>query len=965
MNVQAHVTGRHPDQIDLHALIVPGSERLVRAPLVLVQDGLSKASVTAQSISVAPRQVRVQGLQLTGPGRAELSFTYGRQLEELALQTTDLDVGRLLSMFGVVTPLHAAKANLEARLSHQGRAMSGKLTGQVRDVSFADLQGSAHADLTLEQDRLDGTLGVTVPSAGATELRLERVTALLAAPSERDLEQLTGKISMEGQLQLERLSTLLPLVGLERGRGQLRYRLELGREAPGRELPSWKVHVETRNLELVGQRQSTNGGSDPDQARRAAPWSLRGVDLNMDAALDDHSADIHGKLFDRDGDLARLQASLRDLDQVRDWRQPTDALLAAPFDANLELPVRPLEHLPDLIRPAGLSGKLALELKANGTLRSPSLQAHAKLQGFGPGELENEQLVRLDWDLSADYAQSGGHLAARAERARRALLNLESEWTGDARQLAAGVEGPSPIQARLALDLHDFPVHALPALELRHVQGALSGSAHVDGLGKDARLALDLQSSDLSVSRSEVGHLETRLQGGADALELHAQIHGPAGDLSASLDAPWQWGKRLLPSPAGQLQGQLETRGFQLSALLPLVEGSISELAGQLDSHFSATFQGDQTQLSGEATLAKGLVNLPNLGQRFSDISAKVTLTQEELRVEELRARGVTGAFDAKASVQLDHLVPAVADASLHIKEKEKLPISVQGETMGEVWGGIDAHYQRDAASATQSIQVDLQKLNIQLPESNPRSLASLDQPSYIRVGYIRQDKQFAAINLQPIEKPSEPSDQKTLATVNLNSVTVQKGDQVRVVLGGKVSAQLAPELSVQGTIEAKRGQLFISGKSFDIEHATVAFSGGKPDDPTISALARYDAPAGYTVYAEYVGTVQKGKLTLRADPSLTQDEIVTLLLFGSPDGSIGAGNGDSLSTAVSVAGGAAAQGLNRAISDVTNLDVSARVDTSTGSPRPELVLQVSPSVAAEVTQALGQPAPGESPDRT
>jgi hypothetical protein len=49
----------------------------------------------------------------------------------------------------------------------------------------------------------------------------------------------------------------------------------------------------------------------------------------------------------------------------------------------------------------------------------------------------------------------------------------------------------------------------------------------------------------------------------------------------------------------------------------------------------------------------------------------------------------------------------------------------------------------------------------------------------------------------------------------------------------------------------------------------------------------------------------------------------------------------------------------------VTDLDVSARIDTSTGAPRPELVVQLSSRVAARVTQALGEPAPGQSPDRT
>jgi translocation and assembly module TamB len=251
------------------------------------------------------------------------------------------------------------------------------------------------------------------------------------------------------------------------------------------------------------------------------------------------------------------------------------------------------------------------------------------------------------------------------------------------------------------------------------------------------------------------------------------------------------------------------------------------------------------------------------------------------------------------------------------------------------------------------------------LPDAPPRGLQELDQPEYIRVGYRRKDGDFTPIALQLLEEPSEPSEMTTQVEVDLGTVSLVKGQQAKVELTGKIQATMGDELDVQGQVSTKRGQLDISGKTFDIERGTVAFTGGKPDDPTINAVARYDSPDGYTVYAEYTGTAAKGKLAMRSEPALSQDEIITLLLFGSPDGSVGAGNGDSLSTAVSVAGGSAAQGLNRAISDVTDLDVSARVDTSTGAPRPELVLQLTPRVAAKVTEALGEPVPGQSPDRT
>jgi autotransporter translocation and assembly factor TamB len=113
---------------------------------------------------------------------------------------------------------------------------------------------------------------------------------------------------------------------------------------------------------------------------------------------------------------------------------------------------------------------------------------------------------------------------------------------------------------------------------------------------------------------------------------------------------------------------------------------------------------------------------------------------------------------------------------------------------------------------------------------------------------------------------------------------------------------------------------------------------------------------------------VKAGKLTLRSEPPLTQPEIVSLLLFGSPEGSLGqsnGGGGGAAATAVGVAGDTAVRGFNRVMSDFTHLDVSARIDTSTGSARPEIVVQVTPRLTTRVARAIGDPPPGESPDRT
>jgi hypothetical protein len=67
----------------------------------------------------------------------------------------------------------------------------------------------------------------------------------------------------------------------------------------------------------------------------------------------------------------------------------------------------------------------------------------------------------------------------------------------------------------------------------------------------------------------------------------------------------------------------------------------------------------------------------------------------------------------------------------------------------------------------------------------------------------------------------------------------------------------------------------------------------------------------------------------------------------------------------VGVGGGAATKGLNRALGDITSLDIQTRVDTSSGSPQPEVAIQVTRRLTAELGYSLGTPGPGQAQDRT
>jgi translocation and assembly module TamB len=255
------------------------------------------------------------------------------------------------------------------------------------------------------------------------------------------------------------------------------------------------------------------------------------------------------------------------------------------------------------------------------------------------------------------------------------------------------------------------------------------------------------------------------------------------------------------------------------------------------------------------------------------------------------------------------------------------------------------------------------------MPESAGQNLQSLDPPQDVRIGVRQADGRFTTLPVQPLESTVEPSESgpvgpplRTLIRLG-RDVTVERGRSAQVQLSGQLAIVSQAQTEVDGRIEVRGGRLDVSGKIFEIERGVATFEGNDPGNPTITATARWDAP-DYAVYAEYAGDLTTGRLKLHSEPPLSQNEIANLLMFGNPEGPA-AGSANTAALAVSVAGSTAVQGLNRVLDDFTQLHVSARIDTTSGSARPELVFQVSPRVSARVTRAIGTPVAGESPDRT
>jgi translocation and assembly module TamB len=183
----------------------------------------------------------------------------------------------------------------------------------------------------------------------------------------------------------------------------------------------------------------------------------------------------------------------------------------------------------------------------------------------------------------------------------------------------------------------------------------------------------------------------------------------------------------------------------------------------------------------------------------------------------------------------------------------------------------------------------------------------------------------------------------------------------------------MGPGVRVSGQIRLQRGSIDVQGKPFEIEKGTVTFVEDDPSNPQVFLTAGWSAPDGTRVYADFVGPLKTGKVTLRSEPARPQNEILALILFGTTDEQNSSSSSQQTSSMAAAAGGVATQPLNQALGGVNHaLDklglaggISTKVDTSTPNPRPEVEVQIARDISLQVAWVLGAIPPGTNPDTT
>jgi len=946
------------------------------------------AVVRAPSVRIEGDDVVVDDAVVEGLGQAlHASFRKTSTSMAVRARSSELDVGRITRLAGVERVTRGVLA-LDLDLDLHPRSANGHVLLELEDafVEGASTAASAHLDARIDGHTLSGELKAKAQGFGNARLRTDEISIGSAGPlSERGWKDATGSLDLEARLNMSKLVGLAkdvvrPFSELD---GRLDVDARIVRETATQRMPTVTLVASTSDL-IFAVRDQGPEKIDGMVVEKRPISRITGVDLEIAVRIDGDSGDstIAARMLDRKSPLVLLDA--------KSERVPYDQLLASnepllerlekiPFSANLVVPRHALGKLPPVLALAGSRGHIESNVSIRGTLAEPKLDFVAKVDGFA---WRGAPLgVALGSEVHARYDGRLCNVDVRVWSPQRPLLDGTVTLNAKASDLFAhrnGVELAWDASARVRA--MQFPLAALAALSDRRIRGALDGEITIDALHKDARAKIALQAKDLVIGTAKYRSAKLDVTFADRDLQATLRFDQTDGFAELKANAGIVWGTALAPhlEPTRKVEASFLAKRFRAAPILPFVEETLSELDGRIDADAHLLFDpaSKKPSLRGEIVLRDMVFHLASTGGAFHDGHGRIRLSDEGIRIEEFAARGVTGRAQAAFLVHLDGLSLADATGKVTVDQNEAIPLDVEGVYMGEVWGEIGIGMKPSPDKKQLIVDVDVPKMHVDLPiESASHELQPLEPPEHVHVGVYRSGDRFVilptsqSLARQQNAAAAQAGTQFVLNVHLHNDVEVRRGSGLRVALEGEPIVKLNGKTQVSGQIRLKSGYLEVQGKRFEIEKGTVSFLGPDPSNPQVVITAGWNAPDGTRIFADYVGPVKSGKVTLRSEPTRTKAEIVALIIYGSADSGTAAEQVGGPSTAArgaATAGGFASEGLSKGIDDLTGLDVTVKVDTTTSAnPRPGLEIQIARNISLQLSFVLGTPPPGTNPDKT
>jgi translocation and assembly module TamB len=926
-----------------------------------------RVEARASLVTVGGGETRVDDAEIEGlgaPMRATLRQSPGALY--VRAHSQHLDLGRIGGLLGESEASGRVAVDVDALLHANGA--QGRIQIDLHDGKLGKISGvEAHAAATLDGRRIAGSVTASMADVGSVDVRSTSLAIGGSdAPSWSYWKRAWGAADVTARLDLAKLAARLPAGTLPFApqSGSVDVTAHVERDSVNDATPGVDVLAHTTGLVVGGEG-------------RDGPWRLEGVNATMHVKVDGdtgHTA-VDAQLADVGGPLAALSATSDGVPYGAFFagEDTLDVIAAMPFEAEVTLPERDMSTLPAVLRTRSQKGLLQADLRWRGTLAAPVVDLTASLRNART----DVRLLALPFELNAKGHYDGSHATASLEgtaRGRHVLDASVEAHAGAADVLASTRGAPLPWSASSRAKVVGFPLQSVGALDDRGVRGKISGDFALDGLHDDARATLAMSIDGLKVG--DLAYKGATLSVSVDGKGADAgfRIDQDDGFAEAHAKVGTRWGAAMVPSLDASLPADVSllAKQYRLGLLAPFVSSVVSEVDGRVtaDAHVRVDPSAETIQPQGTIALTDGTFELASLGGAFHDVAAQVTLTPDGVvRLENVSARGMSGRVEAAATARVDARGMSALRGQIQVPQKEQIPVVFDDVQVGTFYGALSVAADRSADGRKVEVNVGVQSLHVTLPLAAGHDVQTLGGIEGLRLS--RRSAMHAVAAQHGAPKAAPPSGTPVEITVDLGKdAEVKRGTSLDVALEGRPTLSLDQGVRAGGQIRLPRGSIDVQGKEFSLENGTVTFVGDDPTNPQVALTAKWPAPDGTLVYADFIGPLKSGQVTLRSEPARSKNEIIALILFGTTDDAASAASNGSGAQGLSVVGGAAGSAATQPINRVLDSfglagGISTKIDTSSTTPRPEVEVQIARDITLQVAWVLGVPPPGSNPDQT
>ncbi len=771
-----------------------------------------------------------------------------------------------------------------ASLAGERASVEGDLRGESGKASWkaaAKLSGDERFEATVAVDHLDPKRFARGVESGDLTLRASAEGSGFALDRQRShvlvrLERSRlGKLIVEGgradlriadrRLQIAELAIDAPDASI-RGNGDV----ALDARAQG------EAHVQAKLANLAPwlalARLDGRGGIDLDASVRGAPTDLTAKGKLVATAVGVSQSSIERGVLDFDfsglggtSPAGRLAASIRGVRSAVSLRS-----------ANLE---------------AGLS-------TARGANSQPRLQADTALAVQDLTGRNHRMGLRIGYEAAALNATitelhlepPEGSLDLRhpaVVAVRGGAITLDGlDLAGKGPTVAASARLSRSGNQRLQVAIDRLPLEWLRAFSASapEMSGAITAHIGLDGTAAAPHIAVTMQARDLRIAGQPYAGLRAALEyrQPAAAMDLRFdQDEKHALTATARLPLDLRWDPAALVRVSGDLDVAARSNGLSLAFLNAVSPRTLQRVSGEIVLDVESHGPIERPAPHGTVALRGGTVAVPPLGLEVDAATAELSVAPDAIRITKLSAAAADGRLDGGGTISLAGYAPDRLDLRLAV---DRWPAIATSRYRSDLSGEIFCRGTAASPDVTGKIEV---LWGVLRPDLDFLTKAPSKRDPTIHVVSATAAEPSTSEE-HPAPPPSAGSDTyKNLAldvTLIIHRNTWINHLNASTELQGQVRAEkkAGGDLRLSGAIETVRGWMVFQGRRFMLSHGVISLTGGPEIDPSLDVIADYKR-GEYTVHVVIGGTASAPSLKLESEPSLSQADILSVLVFGKP----------------------------------------------------------------------------------